>query len=509
VAFKSQNLGVNLYWEQAVRKEKYAGLVNIEGVITVSKEQRVRGAPTNIDPAALKNFKAEMRGSVLAPDETGYDEARKAWNTTYDQHPALVALVAGAPDVIAAVNFAREQNLRVAVQSTGHGIAYPCDGGLLINTSRMTDIQIDPQSQTARVEPGVLWGDVVNQVQAFGLAALSGFAPNVGVIGYTLGGGFGWLVRKYGLAANSVRSVDLVTADGQQAHVSDMSNSDLFWGLRGGGGNFGIVTSIEFALYPVVEVFGGRVFYPVEMAKEVLSRYSQWVETIPYELTSTIAIMHLPSIADLPEPLRGKAMVIVGACYAGSAEDGAALLRPIREFGSPVVDTFAPMRYADTGTINSDPVEPQGPYGHTELIRELSSDAIDKLVEVAGACSKSPLTMVEIRHLGGAVAQVDRDANAISHRDAPFVLHTTALGASPEDVARLKQFTAFVAEAMRPFKTGGALLNFLGDGDVGEGRVRAVYSPEHYRRLVELKDKYDPENFFRLNHNIPPSSASR
>ncbi len=473
----------------------------------MSKEQRVTGAPTNLDQAAFKNFRAGMRGAVLTPNETGYDEARQAWNTTYDQHPALVALVASAPDVIAAVGFAREQNLLVAVQSTGHGIAYPCDGGLLINTSRMTDIQIDPQAQTARVEPGVLWGDVVNQTQAFGLAALSGFAPNVGVVGYTLGGGFGWLVRKYGLAADSVRSVELVTADGRELLVSETSHSDLFWGLRGGSGNFGIVTSIEFALYPLVGVFGGRIFYPIEKAKEVFSRYSQWVETVPDELTSTISIMHLPSTPDLPEPLRGKAMVIVGACFAGSAEDGAALLRPIREFGSPVVDTFAPMRYADTGTISSDPVEPQGPYGHTQLIKELSSDAIDKIVEVAGACSKSPLTMVEFRHLGGAAARVDRDANAVSHRDAPFVLHTQALlKTSPEENARLKQFTAFVAEAMRPFETGGALLNFLGDGDVGEQRVRAVYSAEHYRRLVELKDKYDPENFFRLNHNIQPSS---
>ncbi len=475
----------------------------------MSKEQLGQITPTDIDQVALSNFRAAMHGVVLAPDEMGYDEARKTWNTTYHQHPALVALVANESDIIASVNFAREQNLLVAVQSTGHGIAYPCDGGLLINTSRMINIQIDQQARTARVEPGVLWRDLTAKAQAFGLAGLSGSAPNVGIVGYTLGGGFGWLVRKYGLAADSVKSIDIVTADGQQLTASDTKNSDLFWGLRGGGGNFGIVTSIEFALYPVDEVFGGRVFYSIEMAKEVLSHYSRWVETIPEEITSIIWLMHLPPAPDLPEPLRGKAMVIVGACYAGNAEEGAMLLKPIREFGTPVLDTFAPMKYADAGTISSDPVEPQGTYGHMELIKELSEDAIDKLVEVAGACSESPLTMVEIRHLGGAAARVDRDANAVSHRGAPFTLHTQAiLKQSLQENAQLEKFTAFVAEAMHPFETGGVLLNFLGNGDVGERRVRTVYSPEHYRRLVELKDKYDPENFFRLNYNIRPSSAS-
>lgn len=356
----------------------------------------------------------------------------------------------------------------------------------------MTNIKIDHQAQTARMEPGVLWRDLIAKAQAFGLAGLSGSAPNVGIVGYTLGGGLGWLLRKYGLAADNVKSIDIVTADGRQLTASNNNNSDLFWGLCGGGGNFGIVTSIEFSLFSVDEVFGGQVFYPIEMAKEIFSNYSRWVKTVPDEITSIIWLMHLPPAPDLPEPLRGKALVAVGACYVGKAEDDAALLKPIREFGSPVMDTYASMKYADTGTISSDPVDSQGPYGHMELIKELSGDAIDKLVEVAGVCSESPLTMVEIRHLRGAAGRVNPDKNAVSHRTAPFTLHTQAiLKQSLHDDLQLKKFTAFVAEAMRPFETGGALLNFLGDGDVGERRVRAVYSAEHYGRLVELKDKYD------------------
>jgi FAD/FMN-containing dehydrogenase len=462
-------------------------------------------APT-IDRFAPTLLRGSLRGTALTPGETGYDEARQPWNLNVDQRPALVALVVGAADVVACVAFAREQALPLAVQSTGHGIAYPCDGGLLVNTSRLGGVRVDPESRTARAEAGAVWRDVVHEAQAFGLAPLSGFAPYVGVAGYTLGGGVGWLVRKHGFAADSLVAADIVTADGRLLRASEAERPDLFWGLKGGGGNFGIVTSLEVRLYPVTTVYGGALFYPVEQAGDVLRRYARWVETVPDELTSTVAFMHLPPAPDLPEVLRSRSVVVVRACYLGAEQAGAELLRPLRQ-ADPVVDTFAMLPYRDAGAINGDPVDPQGPYGHVELLRRLSDGAIDTLVELAGARSNASLLMLELRHLGGAAARVPVDASAISHRDAPFVMHLESLVNIPEGAARVQEYTASVAAAMRPFATGGTLIAFLGDGDVGYDRVRAAYSDEHWRRLVALKDRYDPGNFFRLNHNVPPSWA--
>ena len=460
---------------------------------------------THTDQSSLKKFQACMRGTVLAPGDIGYDDTRKTWNLTINQHPALVAIVAGTRDVVVTVNFARKHGLPIAVQSTGHGVSHPCNGGLLVNTSRMKSIRVDPQTRRAHVEAGALWGEVIHETQTFNLAPLSGFAPNVGVVGYTLGGGIGWLARKYGFAVDSLRSVDIVTADGRLLHASDVSNSDLFWGLKGSGSNFGIVTSLEFEVYPVINVFGGRLFYPVELAKEVLYLYSKWIETVPDELTSTISILHLPNELSLPENLRGKLVIAVNACYLGSEVEGAELLRPFHELSPPLADTFAVKSYNDIGKIANDPVEPQRTYEHTELLKTLSTDVIDKLVEVAGVCSNSPLLMVELRHLGGAIARVPSDANAVAHRDALFLLIIQSQLTTPEQTTLVKRYTDIVASIIRPHVTGGFFLNFLGNHKVDEARVKAVYSEDNYRRLVSLKNKYDPENFFRLNHNIQPS----
>lgn len=460
---------------------------------------------TYTDQSALEKFRACMRGTVLAPGDIGYDDARKTWNLTINQHPALVANVAGVQDVVYAVNFARKHGLPIAVQSTGHGIAHPCNGGLLVNTSRMKGIWVHPQIRRAQVEAGALWGEVIHETQTFNLAPLSGFAPNVGVVGYTLGGGLGWLARKYGLAVDSLRSVDIVTADGRLLHASDVSNSDLFWGLKGGGGNFGIVTSLEFEVYPVINVYGGRLFYPAELAKEVLYLYSKWVETVPDELTSTISILHLPNEPSLPENLRGKSVIAVNACYLGSEVEGTELLRPFRELSPPLADTFAVKSYNDIGTITNDPVEPQRTYEHTELLKTLSTDVIEKLIEVAGVCSNSPLLMVELRHLGGAIARVPSDANAVAHRDSLFLLIIQSQLTTSQQTTLVNRYTDIVASVIRPYVTGGVFLNFFGNHKVDNARVKAVYSEEKYRRLVNLKNKYDPENFFRLNHNIQPS----
>ncbi len=472
-----------------------------------SIEHSTRPSVTTIDQAALHSFRANIRGTVLSPQDVGYDTARAAWNTNIDQHPALVVYVSGVADVLTSVAFARMHQLPIAVQSTGHGLAFPCDGALLVNTSWMKGIRVDPGARTVRVEAGALWHEVIHETQAFGLAPLSGFSPFIGVVGYTLGGGLGWLLRKYGLAADSVCSADVVTADGRFLHVSKALHSDLFWGLRGGSGNFGVATSLEVALYPVTSVYGGALFYPLETAKEVLTAYSQWVEQVPVELTSSIAIVRLPHNPHLPNLLQGKSVVVIRACYLGNEHDGATLLRPLQTVGEPLVSTFKQMPYRDTGIINSDPIEPQGSFGHTELLKELSATTIESLVAVAGARSHSPLLLVELRHLGGVMAQVPTNANAISHRDAAFLLHTEALLGNLEEAAAVKRYTQTIAEVLKPYTTGGVYLNFLGDGDVGISRTQAAYSPEHYRRLVELKDYYDPENLFRFNQNIPPSSV--
>ena len=449
-----------------------------------------------IEPSALETFRSNLCGTLLASQDRGYKEACQTWDLTVEQHPSFVAIIANATDAIAAVNFARTQGLRITIQSTGHGIISPSDGGLLVNTSRMKGIKIDPQMRTARVEAGVLWNDVIEEAQTYQLATLSGFASNVGVIGYTLGGGIGWLVRKYGVACDSLRSINLVTADGRMLQVDETSNSELFWGLKGSGSNFGIVTSIEFDLYPVVNVYGGQLFYPVEMAKEVLSLYSSWVETIPDELTSAIALMRLPPEPPIPEKLRGKLLVVLSVCYLGSENKCVELLHPFFLLSPPLANQLRPMQFGDVGKIHHDPSEPQRIYGYSGLLKLLSDDAIDKLVELAGARSDSPLQMVELRHLKGAMEQVSEQESALVDRDAPFLLQVQSSLTTSEQTMKVKQYTNFFAETMRPYETGGVFPNFRHNYSLNDPRERAVSSQDSHYRLLNLKRKYDSQNLF-------------
>jgi hypothetical protein len=466
-----------------------------------------------IDGSTLETFRAGLRGTAYAPGEDGYDEARKAWNLNAHQHPALVVMAAGPVDVITAVRLARDEDLGVGVMATGHGVAYPCDGGVLINTSRMRGVRVDPEARTARVEPGALWADVIPEAQVFGLAGLLGSSSGVGVVGYTMGGGFGWLGRKYGFNADSVREADVVTADGELLRVSAYEHPDLFWGLKGGGGNFGIVTSLKFALYPLTTIYGGNLFYPLGRTAEVLDLYSRWVETLPDEMTTAVAFMNFPPLPEIPEPLRGGSFVSVRGCYCGEPpEAGEELLGPWREFGEPLVDTFGTMPYREMDAIGMDPPDPLTVYSHVELLYELSPEAIDKLVEVAGVESDSPLVMLELRQLGGALAQPPSDLSPIGRRDSKFIIFGLGMNPTPEatpEVAQLVQrHLAYVAEEMHPYETGATYVNFLTFGDLTPERMQAAYSPEDWERLVELKDRYDPDNLFRFNHNIPPSSAT-
>jgi FAD/FMN-containing dehydrogenase len=464
---------------------------------------------TKIDTLEVEGLRAGLKGAAYVPGDEGYDEARAAWNLNAHQHPALVVVAEGAADVLAAVRLAREQGLGVGVMATGHGVAAPADGGVLINTSRMKGVHVDPETRTARVEAGVKWADLAPEAAAHGLAGLQGSSSDVGIVGYTMGGGFGWLGRKHGFAADSVKEADVVTADGELIKASAHENADLFWGLKGGGGNFGIVASLEFALYPITHVYGGNLFYPPQRAAEVLELYGRWSAGLPDEVTSGVAFMNFPPFEEIPEPLRGNSLIAVRACYTGEdlEEKGEELLRPWREFGEPVMDTFGVMPYAAMDAISMDPVDPLGAYGHVEMLRALSPETAETLVKLAGADSNSPLAMLELRQLGGALSRPPADLNPMGRSDSRFIMFGLGATPTPEVAQAVQAYLAYVAEAVRPHASGATYVNFM-DLDATIERVRAAYSPEDWERLVALKDRYDPTNLFRFNRNIPPSSAA-
>ena len=456
----------------------------------------------------LEELRTQLRGDVYVPDDEGYDGARAAWNLNAHQHPALVVEAEGATDVLAAVRLAREQGLGVGVMATGHGVAAPADGGVLINTSRMKGVRVDPETRTARVEAGAKWADVLPEASAHGLAGLQGSSSDVGVVGYMMGGGFGWLGRKYGFATDSLKEADVVTADGGLLKASAHENADLFWGLKGGGGNFGIVTSLEFSLYPITHVYGGNLFYPVERADEVLKLYSRWSAGLPDEVTSGVAFMNFPPFEEIPEPLRGNSLIAMRFCYTGEdlQEQGEELLRPWREeVGEPVMDTFGVMPYEAMDAISMDPVDPMGAYGHVEMLRDLSPETAETLVELAGAGSNSPLAMLELRQLGGALSRPPAELDPMGRSDCRFIMYGLGATPTPEVAQAVQAYLAYVAEAVRPHASGTTYVNFIDLDGTSVERVRAAYSPEDWQRLVALKDRRDSTNLFRFNRNIPPS----
>src|ERR671920_482365 len=459
---------------------------------------------TVIQGSTLETLRAGLRGTAHAPGEEGYDEASRAWNLAAHQQPALVVVAGGAADVLAAVRFAREAGIGVGVMATGHGVGAPCDGGLLVNTSRMRGVRVDPVARTARVGAGALWKDVIPAAHDHGLAGLAGSAPHVGVVGYTMGGGFGWLGRKYGLNSASVTEADIVTAEGELLRASAEENADLFWGLKGGGGNFGIVTSLEFRLYPLTSVYGGSIFYPVQRAREVLDLYASWTEGLPDEMTTAVAFMNIPPLPHLPEPLRGRSVVVVKGAYAGEKpEDGEEMFRSMRRgFGEPIIDTFGEMPVSQMDRISMDPVDPLGVIQHAEMLSDLSPAAVDALVRVAGAGSGSPLIILEIRQLGGALSRAPGQPNLLG--GGKFSMNAIGATFTPEMAEAVRGRITRLIEETRPYQTGRTYLNFMEEDPSGD-RVRAAYAPEDWERLVALKDRHDPQKLFRFNRNIPPS----
>jgi FAD/FMN-containing dehydrogenase len=475
--------------------------------------------PVTFPSTQLQALRARVNGRVFVPGDDGYDTARQTWNvTTFDQRPAIVVMPTIAADAVSAVGFAREHNLSIAAQGGGHGHPQPANDAMFINFASMTSVHITPVAAasdspdrsgaagTARAEAGAKWRDVIAAAHPHGLAPLNGFAPTVGVSGYMLGGGIGWLARQYGAAAGSLRSAEVVTADGRQLQVNNRNHADLFWGLRGGGGNFGIVTSFEFDLYPVKEIFGGFVTYPLAQGKQALTAYAEWTKTVPDTLTSAVRLVHYPPAPVIPEPLRGASAIAIMACYTGSRADGEALVKPLRSIGTPLLDTFRPMPYAEVATIASDP--PEAPPLFTFIdgggLRDMSSDVIDALLRNAGDRAAG-IFVVEARHAGGALARQPEDAMPFGFR-SPWFISALAAAPTPHALEGGKRSVAALFEALKPALTGEVLINSLDAGNTGPHLTRAAYSEENYRRLVALKDTYDPANVFRFNHNIAPSS---
>jgi hypothetical protein len=461
----------------------------------------IQTADEGAEVGVLRDF---LDGHVVLPGEDGWDLARQAWNLAADQRPVAVVFADTASDVAAVVDYARVRGLRVATQATGH-FAGSLDGfedTILVKTSRMRGLEIDPEAGTARAEAGVLWEEVVVAAGEHGLAGLAGSAPDVGVVGYTLGGGLGWLARRHGLAANSVLAVELVTAAGRIVRADRDTEPDLFWAVRGGGGSFGIVTAIEFALYPVAEVYAGVLFFPFERAAEVLNAWSEWVEDTPEEVTSAGRLMQFPPVPEIPEPVRGHSFVMVEAAYIGSEEDGAELLHPLRELG-PEMDTFAVIPASELRFLHMDPPQPVPNAGDGMALAELTPEAVDALVAVAGPGSRSPLLSVELRQLGGAVAVERPEHGAVGHLDAGFALFGVGMALDQEMAAAVKVHAQTVKDALAPWAAGRGFFNFSDHPMDG----RSLYPTATQLRLQAVKAAHDPEELFRASHPIRPAAA--
>src|SRR5919109_4261304 len=454
----------------------------------------------------LERLRDSLHGPLIQPGDKGYDEARSIWNGAIDRRPACIARCTGVADVVAAVRFARARDLEIAVRSGGHGVGGHalCDGGLVIDLSPMKGIRVDPPRRTARAEAGVLWGGLDRETQLFGLATVGGIVTHTGIAGLTLGGGLGWLMRKYGATVDNLVSADVVTAEGNLVRASQEENPDLLWGIRGGGGNFGIVTSFEYRLHPVGPiVLAGPIFHPLADGPNVLRFYREFIADAPDELTTIFDLSVAPPLPFLPEEVHGKPIVMVGACYAGSPEEGAEVIRPLKQFGRPIVDLLEPKPYTALQSM-FDPLVPHGWHYYWKSVElpPLTDGAIDTLVEHASALT-SPKSYCIVFQLGGALARVDEGETAFSQRGAAHNVNINAVWTEEDPEAeRHIAWARDFFDAMQSHAGGRVYLNFL--GEEGADRVRQAYGAGNYERLVELKRTYDPTNFFRLNQNIEP-----
>ncbi|MER6992025.1 FAD-binding oxidoreductase [Saccharopolyspora hirsuta] len=439
-------------------------------------------------------------GSVLLPADEHYAAETSGFQTFRGRRPDVVVAATGAEDVRAAVEFAAGRGLAVAVQSQGHGVPSEVAGGVLITTGRMDGVRIDADRRTAWFEAGVQWGAVVQAAAELGLAPLSGSAPHVGAVSYTLGGGLGHLARRYGYAADHVRAVEVVTADGQLRRVTAESDPELFWALCGAGGNFGVVTAMEVDLVPVAQLFGGALYFDAHQVEDVLATWQRWTRDLPDEMTSSVALVSFPDLPALPEPLRGRHVAHVRIAHAGDPEVGERLVEPLRAVGPRLIDSLRVLPYREVGTICNDPVQPI-PYVTTNaMLRDFDDAAIKTVLDLVGPDAPQRC-VVEVRHLGGALSRPA--ANCVGNRDAAHVLGLNSK-VDESTVGAAERLQGHVMGELNAWSTGGRCLNFLAGGSANPEDVRAAYDAPDYERLRALKSTYDPTNTFRLNHNIPP-----
>ncbi|MEU7555172.1 FAD-binding oxidoreductase [Streptomyces sp. NPDC044571] len=460
--------------------------------------------PVRLDDSAYHELARSFRGSLVRAGDATYEERRRVWNGAIDRHPALIAPCTGPGDVAAALKWATDTGALVAVRSGGH--SFPghsvCDGGVVIDLSPMKDIRVDPETRTARVRAGVLLGELDRATQPFGLAVPSGIVTHTGVAGLTLGGGIGWLSRKYGLSVDQLLSVELVTARGEQVTVSETSHPELFWGVRGAGGNFGVVTEFTFRLNPVgPTVLAGPVLWSVEDSPQVLRFYRDWITAVPDELTTIVVHRKVPPLPAIPAELHGRPVVMVIGCYAGDVEAGAEVMRPMREFGRPLLDLCVPKPFLAHQAM-FDPSFPHGwwYYFRSTGIDRLTDEVIDTMARYAARIG-SPLSSFPLFQLGGAVARADGDGTAFGDRGVGHMLNINGICASADGFDEERRWVREFWAALEPHHAG-VYVNFL--MDEGERRIRQAYGPGALGRLRALKAEWDPANVFRLNQNIPP-----
>lgn len=447
----------------------------------------------------------EIDGTVIIPGDADYDAARMAWNLAVDQYPALILIAESAADVAAGVRYARSHDLGIAIQSTGHGVLLPANDCLLIMTSHLSAVSVDAASRTAWVEAGVLWGAVLEQAQAVGLAPLLGSSSGVGAVGYTLGGGMGWLARKYGLAVDSVLEFEVVTADGQIVCASETEHSDLFWALRGGAkGALGVVTGMRIRLYEVTTVYGGSLIYSLADAREVFAFYREWIQYLPEEWTTSISIMNFPPMPELPPFLSGQSVVMVNGCYVGDAHLGQMMVQALPDWKQPIANTFHPMPFIESDTISNDPMDPMPASVSGGWLTDLSDETVETLLAYA---TPDKVVKAEVRYAGGAIARVNDAANAYDHRSSTLLLEAVGMTPTPEAVTQFRQHIAAFKQALQPHMTGGVYMNFL-DGPDAHDQTANAFSAKKYQRLGEIKAKYDPENRFRFGYRIPTSTEA-
>ena len=449
---------------------------------------------TAVDNALIRAYRNDFQGQVIQPGDASYDTARRIWNASIDKHPGLIARCLGVADIVHAVKFSRANDLLVAVKSGGHNVGGRalCDDGIVIDLSVMKGIFVDPQLRTVRVQAGATLGDVDRETHLHGLAVPTGVVSKTGIAGLTLGGGVGWLVRKYGLTCDNVLSCDVVTAEGKLVTANDEINADLFWGLRGGGGNFGIVTSFLYRAHPVSTVLGGLIVYSRDQAGAVIRHYRDFMTTAPDELTAYAGVL---SMRD------GTPAVGLMVCYCADPADGERVLKPLRAFGSPVLDAIQPIPFPIMQNLAGE-LSPDGThnYWRSTFLKELSDEVIDLLVE-HGNRAQSPLSRIVIQFFGGAAGRVGHADTAFAQRQAEYNVGIETQWTDAADRETHIGWARTLSDALKPYSSGGYLLNYLGDEELDA--VRAAFGSNH-ARLVELKTKYDPTNFFSLNQNVAP-----